>query len=54
MTFIVGDKGVVYEKDLGPSSARVAKAMAVFHTDPTWTPVEMVVADSEVSDSPAT
>jgi hypothetical protein len=54
MTFIVGDKGVVYEKDLGQSTVKVGTAMATFPTDPTWTPVETVVADSQAADSPAT
>jgi hypothetical protein len=54
MTFIVGDKGVVYEKDLGPSTVKVATSMAAFHTDPTWTAVETVVADPQVADAPAT
>jgi hypothetical protein len=40
MTFIVDDKGVVYQKDLGPSTVKVASAMAAFRTDPTWTPAE--------------
>jgi hypothetical protein len=47
MTFVVGDKDVVYEKDLGASTVKVARAMTAFHTDPTWTPVETVVAEGD-------
>jgi hypothetical protein len=40
MTFIANQNGVVYEKDLGPDTAEVAKTMAKYHTDSTWTPAE--------------
>jgi hypothetical protein len=40
MTFIVSHDGVVYEKDLGPSSAAVASAMTRFDPDPTWQKVD--------------
>ena len=36
MTFIVNQDGVVYEKDLGPSTATRASAMTVFDPDKTW------------------
>jgi hypothetical protein len=36
MTFIVNHDGVVYEKDLGPSSASVARAITRFNPDATW------------------
>jgi hypothetical protein len=36
MTFIVNQDGVVYEKDLGPSTRTVAKAMTRFNPDKTW------------------
>jgi hypothetical protein len=36
MTFIVTEKGVVYEKDLGPDTSTVADAMAAFRKDATW------------------
>jgi hypothetical protein len=36
MTFTVTKNGVVYEKDLGPNTAALASAMAVFHKDTTW------------------
>jgi DUF2950 family protein len=40
MTFIVGQSGVVYEKDLGPDTAKVASAMAEFDPDSTWRRVD--------------
>ena len=36
MTFIVGEDGVVYEKDLGKNTAEVAKAMTEYQPDSTW------------------
>jgi hypothetical protein len=37
MTFIVGQDGVVYRKDLGRNTAAVAKAMKEYNPDSTWT-----------------
>jgi hypothetical protein len=36
MTFIVNQDGVVYQKDLGPNSAAIARAMTQFNPDSTW------------------
>lgn len=36
MTFIVNHAGVVYQKDLGPNSAGLARAMKTFNPDATW------------------
>jgi hypothetical protein len=36
MTFIVGQDGVVYRKDLGPNTATLAKAMKAYNPDSTW------------------
>jgi hypothetical protein len=36
MTFIVDESGVIYEKDLGPDTAKSAKAMSTFDPDSTW------------------
>ena len=36
MTFIVGPKGVVYEKDLGQNSPKTAASITSFHKDGTW------------------
>jgi DUF2950 family protein len=40
MTFIVNHSGTVFQKDLGPETAKVAEAIATFNPDPTWTKVE--------------
>lgn len=40
MTFVVSHHGTVYEKDLGPSTAKLAKEISVFNPDKTWVPVE--------------
>ncbi len=36
MTFIVNQDGVVFEKDLGPYTARLAAGMTAFDPDPSW------------------
>jgi DUF2950 family protein len=36
MTFIVNHDGIVYQKDLGPSTAAAARALTLFDPDPTW------------------
>lgn len=43
MTFIVNQDGVVYEKDLGPQTGAIAKAMTKFNPDKSWqvSPEEM-------------
>jgi hypothetical protein len=41
MTFIVNHNGTVYEKDLGPRTARVAGGMSVFNPDESWKKVDM-------------
>ena len=35
-TFIVNHYGVVYEKDLGPNTAKIAAAMMEYNPDPSW------------------
>jgi hypothetical protein len=40
MTFIVSKSGVVFEKDLGPDTTRLAKAMMAYDPDSTWHKVE--------------
>jgi hypothetical protein len=42
VTFVINQKDVVYEKDLGPKTAAVAGAMTLYHPDPTWAPAESV------------
>jgi hypothetical protein len=39
-TFIVNHRGVVYEKDLGPSTATLAAQITRFNPDKTWQPVQ--------------
>jgi len=36
MTFIVNHDGVVYEKDLGPQTAKLAEQMTSFNPDQSW------------------
>jgi len=38
MTFIVNQDGVVYQKDLGPDTAKLAAAISEYDPDHTWTP----------------
>ena len=39
MTFIINQQGRVYEKDLGPNTAKIASAMTEYNPDSTWTMV---------------
>jgi Protein of unknown function (DUF2950) len=39
MTFVVNHQGAVYQKDLGPNTATIAKSMKQFNPDSTWTKV---------------
>jgi hypothetical protein len=36
MTFIVDASGIIYEKDLGPNTTRLAQAMTVYDPDSSW------------------
>jgi hypothetical protein len=38
-SFIVSHTGIVYEKDLGPTTLEQFKAMERFNPDSTWSPV---------------
>jgi Protein of unknown function (DUF2950) len=38
MTFIANQRGVIYEKNLGPKTATIARAMTAFNPDSSWTP----------------
>lgn len=40
MSFVVSDKGVVYEKDLGADTAKTASAMSAFNPDSSWNRVD--------------
>ena len=39
VTFLVNQSGVVLEKDLGPSTAKIASGMKRYDPDPSWKPV---------------
>jgi hypothetical protein len=36
MTFMVNQEGRIYEKNLGPKTAKIAAAMTSYEPDPTW------------------
>src|SRR5262249_17253183 len=38
MTFIVSDRGITYQKDLGADTENAAKAITAFDPDDSWTP----------------
>ena len=40
MTFIVNQQGKVYQKNLGPKTAKIAKATTVYDPNNTWTPAQ--------------
>jgi hypothetical protein len=44
MTFVVSQSGIVFEKNLGPDTVAVAKAMTTFDPDRTWRVVKRHVA----------
>ena len=41
MTFIVGPEGDVYQKDLGPNTARIAATMTMFDPDHGWSHIQI-------------
>ena len=44
MTFIVNRQGIVYEKNLGPKTEEIAKAITKYDPDKTWKQVEQTSA----------
>ena len=46
MTFIVNQDGVVYQKNLGPNTAALARAMTAYNPDASW---EKVAAEDRSS-----
>jgi hypothetical protein len=40
MTFIVNQQGKVYQKNLGPKTAKIAGAITTYDPDATWTPAQ--------------
>jgi hypothetical protein len=41
MTFMVNQDGIVYQKNLGKDSTKIAEAMKVFNPDKTWVKVDI-------------
>lgn len=41
MTFIVNHDGTIYQKDLGPNTAKIIAEMTSFNPDKTWQPVDV-------------
>ena len=41
MTFMVGQDGVVYQKDLGEETAAQASRLAEFDPDKSWTAIQV-------------
>jgi hypothetical protein len=39
-TFIVSYNGIVYQKDMGPDSAKIAAALERYDPDKTWHPTD--------------
>jgi hypothetical protein len=40
MTFTVNQQGQIYQKNLGPKTVKIAKAMTAYDPDDTWTPAQ--------------
>jgi len=40
MTFIANQDGIIYQKNLGKGTKRLAEAMKIFDPDKTWAEVE--------------
>jgi hypothetical protein len=40
MTFLVSHEGIVYQKNIGPQTPELARALTAFDPDPSWTPVD--------------
>jgi hypothetical protein len=47
MTFIVNQRGLMFQKDLGDDTKALASAMKDYDPDPSWTPV---VVDVQIGD----
>lgn len=47
MTFIVNQEGIIYEKDLGKDTTRVAEEMKIFDPDKTWKTVKETLAEQD-------
>ena len=49
MTFVVTGRNVVYEKDLGPGTAKIAAHMTEFHEDPSWLPADQATVSDKMN-----
>jgi hypothetical protein len=45
-TFIAGSDGTVYEKDLGPQTAKIAGSMTTYDPGPGWQAAEQYPGES--------
>jgi hypothetical protein len=50
MTFLVSNDGIVYQKDLGPDTAKIAAAMTRYNPDEGWVATEDEESDSDDGD----
>jgi len=48
MTFTVNQDGKVFQRNLGPKTTRIARAMKEYNPDSEWTPVQDVGVMSAV------
>jgi hypothetical protein len=54
MTFIVASDGIVYQKDLGPETATLARALRQYDPDASWHPVEARTETAGMQGTPST
>ena len=47
MSFIVNQEGIIYEKDLGKNTTRIAEEMTIFDPDETWIMVKETLAEKD-------
>ncbi len=40
MTLMMNDNGIVYERDLGPDTLKLAAAIKEYNPEESWSPVE--------------
>lgn len=40
MTFMMNDNGIVYERNLGPDTVKLAASITLYNPDENWSPVE--------------
>lgn len=53
MTFVTSHSGDVFQKNLGPDTAKIAGAMKTFDPDASWTTVDLAVVTAAPSAAPA-